>query len=336
MTAKGTATRGVAHLDDRTVAHRVTGRPTAVPFRFFDVRVVRTERLGPSMTRITFGGDELAGFTGGGRDQRFKLFLPRPHQDTPVMPVRSADAWYAHWRSMDPLERPVMRSYTVREQRPHAGEFDVDFALRGDHGPASRWAARAARGDRALVLGPTAPDNGGIDFRPPDGTDWVLLAADLAALPAVAGILAWLPEGSVARAWIEVPHASDVRRLPSRADAEITWLIGRRAPDVGTASEPTGMTPPPGMTPSHRRGTTPGPAAASGPAVASGPLLRAVTAANLPPGVPYAWIAGEAEQVRDLRRHLIRDRGLDRRTVRSTGYWRRGATEEELLTEAVS
>lgn len=41
----------------------------------------------------------------------------------------------------------------------------------------------------------------------------------------------------------------------------------------------------------------------------------------------YAWIAGEAATVRELRRMLVRDRGMDRRNVSFMGYWRQGRSE---------
>ena len=63
------------------------------------------------------------------------------------------------------------------------------------------------------------------------------------------------------------------------------------------------------------------------------PVLDALRAAELPEGTPYAWIAGEAGTVKALRRHLVRERGFDRRAVKFTGYWRRGATEEDLVAE---
>ncbi|OMI39611.1 siderophore-interacting protein [Streptomyces sparsogenes] len=325
--------------------------PASVPFRFFDVRVVRTRALGPSMVRITFGGDGLKDFVSGGRDQRFKLFLPHPHQEAPLVPVEAGQEWFPVWRAMDPARRAVMRSYTVREQRREPEEFDVDFALHGADasatsgsaasdstisgsttsgsatsgsavsgsttsgsavsasgcatagGPASRWAASARPGDRALVLGPTAPDNGGVDFRPPPGTDWMLIAADETALPAVAGILAWLPAGTRAKVWIEVQHAEDLQQLPTDADAEIVWLL--------------------------RDGADPG-------QPRSALLLDAVRTATLPEGTPYAWIAGEAGTVRALRRHLVRERAFDRKAVTFTGYWRLGATDEQLVEEAVT
>ncbi|MDT3397716.1 siderophore-interacting protein [Streptomyces sp. B1866] len=307
---------------------------TAVPFRFFNLRVVRRQAVGHSMVRITFGGQALGDFAAGGRDQRVKLFLPHPYQDTPVVPTEAGEEWFAEWRAMDPAVRGIMRTYTIREQRHEPDELDIDFALHGTgpqtpapgvngraagrtaaprtadgrasdgraaSGPAARWAARAEPGDRVVILGPVAADNAGVDFRPPPGTDWVLLTADETALPAVAGILTWLPAGTRAKIWIEVPHPEDMRELPTDADAEITWLV--RDSVRGSRTDLA---------------------------------LDAVRAADLPAGVPYAWIAGESATVRAVRRHLVRERGFDRRAVMFTGYWRQGATEEDLVEEVVS
>ncbi|MGH3336301.1 MAG: siderophore-interacting protein [Nocardioides sp.] len=46
-------------------------------------------------------------------------------------------------------------------------------------------------------------------------------------------------------------------------------------------------------------------------------------AAPSPRGL-YAWIAGESGVVTALRRHLVKDLGMDRRQVAFMGYWRRG------------
>ncbi|RNL86066.1 siderophore-interacting protein [Halostreptopolyspora alba] len=283
------------------MASTATETPTTAPFRFADLRVVRTERLGPTMLRITFGGEGLVELASGGRDQRLKLFLPHPHQDAPIVPTDAGDEWFAQWRAMDPEVRGIMRSYTVREQRRAPDELDVDFVLHGDNGPASHWAANAGPGDRVTVLGPAVEDNGGVDFRPPNGTEWALIVADETALPAAAGILEWLPATTRARVWIEVPHPQDQQHIATEADAEVTWLFRG---DTG-----------------HHEG---------------GRLLDAVRAAELPSGTPYAWIAGEATTVRSLRRHLVNERGYDRGAVSFTGYWREGATEEQLVAEAVS
>ncbi|MFE6777298.1 siderophore-interacting protein [Streptomyces sp. NPDC057702] len=292
------------------------------PYSFFDLRVVRAQRLSPSFVRITFGGEELAPFVNGGRDQRLKLFLPQPGQDAPVVPRSTDLSWYPEWRAMDPAVRGIMRTYTVREHRRDPDEVDIDFALHGDTGPASRWAAAARPGDRATLLGPTAEDNGGVDFQPPGlgdvpattaqgtprpATTWTLITADETALPAVASILTWLPPGTPAKVWIEVQHAEDRQALPTKADADITWLVRDELPPT----TPTDLD-----APAHGRRT-----------------LDAVRAAKLPDGTPYAWIAGESSTVRALRRHLVGERGFDRKAVKFTGYWRLGATEDQLLEQ---
>ena len=231
---------------------------SATPYRFFHPRVVRTKRLSPTLIRVVLGGDELAAVVSGGRDQRFKLFLPQPGRTVPVLPEPLGPDWYAGWRALDPGVRGIMRTYTIREVRHDPPELDIDFALHGDLGPASRWARRAAPGDRVSILAPVLADNGGVDFQPPAGTDWVLLTADETALPGVAGILEWLPAGTPVKAWIEVAHPEDRVPLTTGADAEVTWLVRERADTDRT----TGLL-------SARR-------------------------PDLPSGTPYAWIAGEA------------------------------------------
>ncbi|WP_405808187.1 siderophore-interacting protein [Streptomyces sp. NBC_00210] len=269
------------------------------PFRFFDLQVVRTRRLGPSMVRITFAGEALKDFAAGGRDQSLSLFLPHPGQQAPVVPVDAGDgsAIFAAWRALPDDVRAVMRSYTVREQRRDSDEVDIDFALHADGGPACRWAQQAAPGHRVMVLGPAIADNTAVRFRPPEDTDWVLIWADETALPAAAAILEWLPAGTKARVWLEVPHTEDRQDLKTAADARITWLVR----DEGALS-----------------------------------ALEAVSGAELPEGTAYAWIAGESGSVKALRRHLVRERELDRRRVTFVGYWRRGVSEDGLREEAAT
>jgi NADPH-dependent ferric siderophore reductase len=54
-------------------------------------------------------------------------------------------------------------------------------------------------------------------------------------------------------------------------------------------------------------------------------LLQAVKALALPAGEGYAWCAGEAAMVRELRRILVDDKGLGRHAIRASAYWKRGA-----------
>jgi NADPH-dependent ferric siderophore reductase len=41
----------------------------------------------------------------------------------------------------------------------------------------------------------------------------------------------------------------------------------------------------------------------------------------------YAWLAGEAGVIKTLRRHLVTERGVDRKAVAFMGYWREGRAE---------
>ncbi|MFJ8024448.1 siderophore-interacting protein [Streptomyces sp. NPDC096311] len=276
---------------------------TAAPFRFFSLQVARTRRLGPSLVRITFAGDDLVTFASHGRDQSLSLFLPHPGQTHPAVPYELGDGWWQGWRELPDDIRAVMRSYTLRalrrDARGHTSEIDIDFVLHGVEpdaevpaGPASQWASRASAGDRVVLLGPAVEDNRAIRFRPPADTDLVVLWADETALPAASAILESLPAGTRVRAWLEVQHAEDVQDLLITAEAEITWLVR----DDGAPM-----------------------------------AVDAVRAARLPAtGSPYAWIAGESGCVKEMRRHLVRERGIDRRRVTFVGYWRRGLTEEQL------
>ncbi|MFJ9741658.1 siderophore-interacting protein [Streptomyces sp. NPDC101166] len=276
----------------------------AAPFRFFSLQVARTTRLDASLVRVTFAGEDLQYFFSDGYDQSLSLFLPHPGQSEPRIPYELGDGWWQAWRELPDDVRAVMRSYTLRSLRRDASgrttEIDVDFVLHTPAGPASRWASRAVAGDRVVLLGPAIADNRAIRFRAPEDTDLVLLWGDETALPAISSILEALPAGLRVRAWLEVHDAGSVRGLATAADAEITWLVhGDRTGGEGDEGSP--------MT------------------------LDALRAARLPSAErPYVWIAGESGCVKQLRRHFVGERGIDRRRVTFVGYWRRGLSEEQL------
>ncbi|MFD5509527.1 siderophore-interacting protein [Streptomyces sp. NPDC127051] len=292
-----------ATASDTTVSEAV---PAAAHFRFFELEVLRTRRLGHSFLRVTFGGESLAGFRSGGYDQSLSLFLPPAHEEHTVLPSTDEDTWFGAWRAMPDADRPVMRSYTVREQRRTPGgadEVDIDFVLHGDSSPASHWAGRAVTGRRIMAIGPAVAENKSVRFQPPAATDALLMYADETALPAAAAILDRLPAGTRVAAWFEVPHADDRIDLPTPADADITWIVR----ESGAGKQRTER------------------------------VLEVLRVAELPVAeAPYVWLAGEAGTVRAVRRHIVQERSIDRRAVRFTGYWRLGASEEELLAEAYS
>ncbi|MFD8303096.1 siderophore-interacting protein [Streptomyces sp. NPDC059690] len=271
----------------------------AAPFRFFSLQVTRTRRLGPSLVRVTFTGEDLTHCLSHGLDQSLSLFVPHPGQSAPVVPLDLGDGWWQAWRELPDDVRAVMRSYTLRALRRDPDEVDIDFVLHTPAGPASAWASRAAAGDNVLILGPAIADNRAIRFRPPEDTDLMLLWGDESALPAVSSVLESLPAGMPVRVWLEVRDAGNIQDLPTAADAEITWLVRD-----------------------------------DGPAPCSPLALDALRAARLPLAhKPYVWIAGESGCVKELRRHFVRERGIDRRRVTFVGYWRQGLSEEELRAQ---
>ena len=59
-----------------------------------------------------------------------------------------------------------------------------------------------------------------------------------------------------------------------------------------------------------------------------GGVAEAVAALDFPPGTVHAFVHGEASAVREIRRHLLVDRGLPREALSISGYWKRSRTEE--------
>ncbi|MFC4951160.1 siderophore-interacting protein [Pseudonocardia sp. GCM10023141] len=120
-------------------------------------------------------------------------------------------------------------------------------------------------------------------YVPDPGTELHVVIGDETALPAVATVLEALPGDVPAIAFLEVADAGEEQDLPGTAD--VRWV--------------------------HR-----------GDQEAGVPLAAAVRDAQLPPGRTQAWLSGESACVKDLRKHLLDERGLDRRAVYATGYWR--------------
>lgn len=124
-------------------------------------------------------------------------------------------------------------------------------------------------------------------FVVPTGFDWHLLIGDDTALPAVGRRLEEL--GAEARAIVvmEVGDATAQIALPSLANVEVHWL---------------------------HRGDRP-----------EGSLLEgALRQVTLPQGEGYVWAAGEAAAMKAVRQYLVGERGIDKKRIRASAYWKRG------------
>jgi NADPH-dependent ferric siderophore reductase len=310
---------------EATQAVTEVARVQAPGWRFFDTVVTATRRLGPSTVRLTLGAPDLAGFGAAGADQRIKVVLPRqPGTDVMELLV-PGDEWYAAYCALPDEVRPFLRTYTVRAARPGRAEIDVDVVLHGvddgHAGPAATWAAAAVPGDRLVVLGPDRPGSGrmwGVEWAPPETAHTLLLAADETAVPAVGAILEGLAPGRRVVALLEVPEVGDEQALDVPAGVTVRWLprTGRArgellVPAVHAALRELGITSP----------------GRSGEVLADvdldAELLWEVPDVDATAGC-YAWLAGEAGVVKQLRRHLVTDLGVPRNEVAFMGYWRVG------------
>lgn len=296
----------------------------AAPWRFFDARVAAVQPLSPSFVRVTLTGEDLADFADNGFDQRFKLLLPAPEGGFAHLP-RGED-WYAGWRALPDAQRPPLRTYTVRAVRPELGEVDVDMVRHGLSGPASAFAEQARHGDEVVVLGPNARfdgPHGGLEFRPPAGhAGPLLIAGDETAVPAIAVILEQLPPTAYGEVVLEVPLAEDRLPLAKPAGMQVTWVV-RDGAAHGSALTPA-------VVDAVDRLDLPLLLAGEDVEEPTGEdevlwdvpeVADATTARDL-----YAWLAGEARAITGLRRHLVRDVGVDKRSVAFMGYWREGVS----------
>jgi iron complex transport system ATP-binding protein len=330
----------------------------------FEVTVSSVQELSPNFRRITFGGYSLRDFGvhGDTMDLRIKLMIPSLAGDGTPLPLpvfeMSQTGWYREWLAMDPAVRGSMRTYTVRRSRLDSvyPEIDVDFVMHfdahGNGGPAANWALNAKPGDAITIIGPnnraahcvTAEVYSGIEWRP-GMAQRVLLAGDETAIPAISAILENLPSYMTGHAFLEVPEAGDFLDLKTDADVGITWLargaaIGRSRPHGELLQNAVRLAVP-----------VPGWVAIKAADGGAGPepedvnvdvdilwetparMDTAAIGASKNPDVPaggmpfYAWIAGEAAVIKDMRRYLVRDVGIDRKQVAFMGYWRQGKAE---------
>jgi NADPH-dependent ferric siderophore reductase len=181
---------------------------------------------------------------------------------------------------------PIRRTFTPRFVDNENSRLVIDFALH-EHGggPASQWASRAVVGDTTVLTG------GRGAYRIDPAADWALLVGDETALPAIGTLLedaAVNAPGVPIHIIVEVGAEDDEIPLPLPAGATLTWV---------------------------RRGDRPAGAAAT----------DAVTAAELASGAGKVWVGLEASAMRDVRRHLLHERGLDRSGLHTRAYWKYGA-----------
>jgi NADPH-dependent ferric siderophore reductase len=244
------------------------GRP--IPLR---TTVRRTSELTPRMRRLVLAGGDLGHFRWSGAASQLKVIVPGPGLSVAVLPPAGA---------LRPvrLERATMtmRTYTPRAWDAAAGELVVDMLVHGE-GPASNWARQARPGTELAVT--SALGGYDVDTR----ADWLLLAGDESALPAIATILEVTPAGMATTVVAEIAGDEDRIDLGGGPAVTVSWLRRHGAPGAALAQALAGLDE---------------------------------------AGDGRVWVGCEAHAMLDIRRHLLEVRQLPRASVTVRGYWTAG------------
>ncbi|MDQ0643894.1 siderophore-interacting protein [Microbacterium murale] len=302
---------------------------TRTPYVLARAEVRAVDRVSPNFVRVTFGGIDLDEFgtPGDVYDARIKLVFPPASGILPDLD-RDTDDWWGSYLAVPEEERGSMRTYSVRSlDVADAGtEVVVDFVLHlapGLTGPASLWASAASVGDELWMVGPRRgrEDRSGIEYAPGSASS-VMLVGDETAAPAIARILEDAPRDLRGLAFIEIPTAEDILPIDAPEGVEVHWLPRGDAAHglrlIPTVLDCLGDTGHSEIVVQDAEGEE---------MVWETPIYSGSgeeVSASEDGTDRYFWIAGESGVVTTLRRHLVKDLGIDRSQVAFMGYWRRG------------
>jgi len=243
-----------------------------------NVAVKRKFSLTPNMLRIVLTGDDL--------------------QDFPV----GQESAYIKFLFASSGVKPTTRTYTIRKFDLTNLELTVDFVVhgvntdseesRGQIGPAISWASSVQVGEQITIDGPGPVKL--ID----NGADWVFLAGDMTAIPAIAANIELLPEAAKGHVVLEILSAADRYPIKAPPGINIHWVIN--------------------AAPNHKNSV----------------LIDAVKGIEWLDGAPHIWVASEFESMRGLRRYFkesFAEKSLTaaRGQVYASSYWKMGATDED-------
>jgi NADPH-dependent ferric siderophore reductase len=147
----------------------------------------------------------------------------------------------------------------------------------------------AAAAEPGSVLVFEGPRGG---YRPDPAADWHLFVGDESALPAIAASLEAVPAGALAVVRLICDGPEHEWTLSTPGHLDVAWL--------------------------HRTGGLED----------AGLLPAAIRDLPFPRGRMHAFIHGEAGEIREIRRHLLLERGLSRAELSCSPYWRRDMTDE--------
>lgn len=129
-------------------------------------------------------------------------------------------------------------------------------------------------------------------YSPDAAADWHLLVGDESAFPAIASAAEAVPAGATVVAVLVCDGPGRELELSTPGDLTVHWLHRDHEPSDATL------------------------------------LVDAVRALDFPTGRVHGFVHGEAGEVREVRRHLLGERGVAKADLSISGYWRRTMTDE--------
>ena len=229
------------------------------------VEVLGKCMLTPHMLRITLGGPGLDGFPVDQDGAYVKLRFKEPESED---------------------EKLVQRTYTVRTRDAEKHALDVDFVTHEASGPATDWANSCKVGDQIRFAGP------GPRRFVDTSADWVFLAGDMSALPAISANIKAMPPHVRGYAVLEVISEADQQPLSFPDGLKVRWVINPEPEKANTL------------------------------------LCDAVKALPWLEGRPSVWVASEFDQSRAMRAYFKNERGVQRTEMYASSYWRMGEDDE--------
>jgi NADPH-dependent ferric siderophore reductase len=156
-----------------------------------------------------------------------------------------------------------------------------------DHAGPATAWAAAARAGDAAVV-----TGGRGAYRIDPDADWTLLVADETALPAVGTILDEAPDGAFVLLVAEVADQAEELKFDTAAQLTTMWTHrDERRAGLGMLA------------------------------------VQAVRELTLPAGRGAFWVGLEASAMREVRRYLIGERGVDQQQLYTRGYWKLGVSD---------
>lgn len=178
------------------------------------IQVQSSIQISPNMQRIFFSSADFTDFPTDQGGAHIKLFFPQKDQTMPLLPFRNEQGKIV-WPQG---QRPITRTYTIRDFVPENRLLVVDFVRHQDFGIAANWAVHAKPGDFLGLAGPGGPNRYNAQ------ANYFIFMGDLSALPMIAASLKQLSATAKGQVWIDIEHQEDQQPLETPSGFEIFWL----------------------------------------------------------------------------------------------------------------